>query len=90
MPVRCSGVRRLTGLATAALLSAMLTGCGSGDSTVAKTPGPTTHPSAAPTATAAPTSTTAAPADPCAINLAAPAIARAVSELPRDPRTQQP
>jgi hypothetical protein len=74
----------------------MLTGCGSGDSTVAKTPLPTTHPSAAPGApappavTAAPTSTTPAPADPCATNLAAPAIARAVSELPRDTRSQQP
>ncbi len=27
--------------------------------------------------------------DPCAVNLAAPAIAKAVSELPRDPRSQQ-
>ncbi len=74
----------------------MLTGCGSGDSTVAKTPQPTNHPSAAPSTaapprvTAAPTSTTVAPADPCAISLAAPAIARAVSELPRDPRSRQP
>jgi LppP/LprE lipoprotein len=37
---------------------------------------------------AAPTSS--APADPCAVNLADPAIARGVSELPRDPRSQQP
>jgi len=29
------------------------------------------------------------PPDPCAVNLAAPAIAKAVSELPRDPRSQQ-
>ena len=74
----------------------MLAGCGSGDSTVAKTPQPMTHPSTArsapppPQVTAAPTNTTAAPADPCAISLAAPAIARAISELPRDPRSQQP
>jgi LppP/LprE lipoprotein len=98
--VRCTlvwsrhcGVRRLTGLAAAALIAATLSGCGSGDSTVAKTPQPTTHPTAArapapPAATGIPTSS--APADPCAISLAAPAIARAVSELPRDPRSQQP
>ena len=30
-----------------------------------------------------------APADPCAVNLAAPEIAKAVSELPRDPRSSQ-
>ncbi len=103
--VRCSlvwsrhrGVRRLTGLAAAALIAAVLSGCGSGDSTVAKTPQPTTHPTlpagarapAPPAAAGIPTSTSSAPADPCAINLAAPAIARAVSELPRDPRSQQP
>ena len=28
--------------------------------------------------------------DPCAVNLAAPEIAKAVSELPRDPRSDQP
>jgi hypothetical protein len=73
----------------------MLTGCGSGDSTVAKTPQPTTRPSATPSRpappalTAAPTTDPAGPADPCGVNLAAPAIARAVSELPRDPRSQQ-
>jgi len=39
---------------------------------------------------AAPTSTSSAAADPCAVSLGAPAIARAVSELPRDPRSQQP
>lgn len=100
--VRCSlvwsrhcGVRRLTGLAAAALIAAALSGCGSGDSTVAKTPQPTTHPTAArspapPAAKGGAPSTSSAPADPCAINLAAPAIARAVSELPRDPRSQQP
>jgi hypothetical protein len=30
-----------------------------------------------------------APPDPCPVNLAAPAITQAVSELPRDPRSQQ-
>ena len=72
----------------------MLSGCGSGDSTVAKTPQPTTaqpttaHASA-PSATIA-TPTTAGPADPCAVNLADSSIARGVSELPKDPRSQQP
>jgi hypothetical protein len=73
-------------------------GCGSGDSTVSKTPEPTV--TAAGPATAAPVpalplpppvvapSATAA-ADPCAVNLAAPEIAKAVSELPRDPRSNQ-
>jgi hypothetical protein len=40
------------------------------------------------TAAAAPSS--AAPPDPCAINLAAPTIAKVVSDLPRDPRSAQP
>ncbi|ORX13278.1 hypothetical protein AWC31_01750 [Mycolicibacterium wolinskyi] len=70
-----------------------LTGCGSGDSTVSKTPDATANPPAAATPSAAPTvaaPTSAAPeADPCAVNLAAPEIARAVSELPRDPRSNQ-
>ncbi len=101
--VRCSfvwsrhcGVRRLTGLAAAALIAVALSGCGSGDSTVAKTPQPTTHPTAAPAHQPRPRRQASQPApvprraDPCAINLAAPAIARAVSELPRDPRSQQP
>lgn len=35
-------------------------------------------------------STNPPPPDPCAVNLAAPAIAKAVSELPRDPRSRQP
>jgi hypothetical protein len=42
-----------------------------------------------PTVAAGPTATPA-PADPCAVNLAAPEIAKAVSELPRDPRSNQP
>ena len=33
--------------------------------------------------------TTTAAADPCAVNLAAPEIIKAVSELPRDPRSNQ-
>ncbi len=32
---------------------------------------------------------TTAPADPCAVNLASPTIAKVVSDLPRDPRSQQ-
>ncbi len=91
----------LTGVSAVALVVAALTGCGSGDSTVAKTPQatPTTPSSTAsgapsgepspPSETAAPPTSTA-PADPCAVNLASPTIARAVSELPRDPRSQQP
>lgn len=73
----------------------VLAGCGSSDSTVSKTPGPTaqpvrtTAPPPAPTVASGP-SPTPAPADPCATNLAAPAIAKAVSELPRDPRSGQP
>nr|WP_188112893.1 LppP/LprE family lipoprotein [Mycobacterium simiae] len=88
---------RNSAVAVASLVAAALSGCGSGDSTVAKTPHAST-PSAAsssapvipPSATAAPPSTSAAPADPCAVNLASPAIAKVVSELPRDPRSQQP
>ena len=74
---------------------AMLAGCGSSDSTVSKTPeaGATTAssaaPSIAPTVAAGPT-TAAGPVDPCAVNLAAPEIAKTVSELPRDPRSDQP
>jgi hypothetical protein len=71
----------------------VLVGCGSGDSTVAKTPEPTTN-SAAPkprpaTSVIAAPSPSAPPADPCAVNLGAPEIAKAVSELPRDPRSDQ-
>jgi hypothetical protein len=94
---RHCGVRRLTGLAAAALIAATLSGCGSGDSTVAKTPQPSTarqttapRTPGTPAAGAAPTSSSSAAPDPCAVNLGAPAIARAVSELPRDPRSQQP
>jgi hypothetical protein len=81
--------------ALTALIATALTGCGSGDSTVAKTPEP--GPSAETPAGSEPTSTAAAapgaaapPADPCAVNLAAPAITKAVSDLPRDSRSRQP
>lgn len=77
----------------------MLTGCGAGDSTVAKTPQATKPsgsgaasspgPSAQPPNTADPV-TSSAPADPCAVNLGSATIAKVVSELPRDPRSQQP
>ena len=76
----------------------VLAGCGSSDSTVSKTPegtapgSPTASsapPSPDPTVASGPT-TTPAPADPCAVNLAAPEIAKAVSDLPRDPRSDQP
>ncbi len=89
----------LTGLAAAALGAVTLTGCGSSDSTVAKTPqARTTTETPSITAPAAPSPPSAAaappggapPADPCAVNLAAPTIAKVVSELPRDPRSQQP
>ncbi|RWA22410.1 LppP/LprE family lipoprotein [Mycolicibacterium elephantis] len=77
-------------------MAAVLAGCGSGDSTVSKTPGPTAPaPSAAaaapsqPSAPAPATTATTAAADPCEVNLAAPEIAEAVSELPRDPRSNQ-
>lgn len=82
-------------VAAAALV---LAGCGSGDSTVAKTPEAATTTSAAspaappPSSEASPTSSAPAtppPPDPCAVNLGAPAIAQAVSELPRDPRSGQ-
>ena len=72
-------------------------GCGSSDSTVSKTPEPTVPSATAQTAppsvapapppVVVPTTTTAA--DPCAVNLAAPEIVKAVSELPRDPRSNQ-
>jgi hypothetical protein len=87
----------LCALSVAVLIGATVTGCGSGDSTVAKTPQATTA-----TSTAAPGSTpgqpsgvavlpsSTAPADPCAINLASSTIAKVVSELPRDPRSAQP
>jgi LppP/LprE lipoprotein len=86
--------RRAEPLTALVLAAATLTGCGSGDSTVAKTPQATATTSTvsitAP-ATPSPTSGVAAPpVDPCAVNLTSPTIATVVSELPRDPRSQQP
>jgi LppP/LprE lipoprotein len=89
--VRCALVKWAIVIGAAALTVA---GCGSSDSTVSKTPGPTVsapasvtaQPSSAPLVP--PPTTTAAP-DPCAVNLAAPEIAKAVSTLPRDPRSNQ-
>jgi hypothetical protein len=94
-------VRRLAATAAAVALLGGLTACGSGDSTVAKTPEATTSnpatttpeppppppPPPPPATEAAPP--TPSPPDPCAVNLAAPAIAEAVSGLPKDPRSQQ-
>jgi hypothetical protein len=74
--------------ALAATVAATLTGCGSGDSTVSKTPLPSTTASAV-AAPAAPPPPTTPPPDPCVVNLGAPAIVKAVSELPKDPRSQQ-
>jgi hypothetical protein len=82
-------------LTAAPVLALALTACGSSDSTVSKTPDARTtaaapaSPSVAAPAPTAPAEPTPA-ADPCAVNLAAPEIARAVSELPRDPRSNQP
>jgi LppP/LprE lipoprotein len=89
----------LIGAPVVVLVAATLTAaCGSGDSTVAKTPLPrttsatasiTAPPPASPAPEAAPPSSPPPP-DPCAVNLAAPTIAKVVSELPRDPRSAQP
>ncbi len=88
-----------------ALLACVLAGCSAGDSTVSKTPmpaSPTTSQPSTPTGsdTPAPTSSPpstptgsptaqAAPPQSCAVDLAAPEIARAVAQLPRDPRSRQ-
>ncbi|WNG95575.1 LppP/LprE family lipoprotein [Mycobacterium sp. ITM-2016-00318] len=82
-------------MAAAAVGVALLAGCGSSDSTVSKTPEAATTTAA--TAAQAPATVLpprppapSAPApDPCAVNLAAPEIAKTVSELPRDPRSGQ-
>ena len=84
---------------------AALSGCGSGDSTVALTPEPTTTRTVAATAASPPLSASPGPpaaspsppptssatpaADPCAVDLAAPEIARAAAALPPDPRSKQ-
>lgn len=95
-PCRVGSLARVwtvpAGGAAALLALTLLTGCGSGDSTVAKTPGPAATSAATTTSAPPPAPTSSGPPepDPCAVNLAAPAIARAISELPRDPRSQQP
>ncbi len=93
--VRCPALRFRV-LASAPLLALALVACGSSDSTVSKTPDArTTEPapasqSVAPPAPDGPAGRRPPAPDPCAVNLAAPEIARAVSELPRDPRSNQP
>jgi LppP/LprE lipoprotein len=97
-PVRLRGVRvkrRFQWWFAALVAVAALAGCGASDSTVSKTPeapvppAQTAPPAPAPTVAAGP-SPAPAPADPCAVDLAAPEIVKAVSELPRDPRSGQP
>lgn len=106
LPCRAKPLSRakpLLGVAAVVLVAGTLSGCGAGDSTVAKTPPATTLTSphaagpTAPGAASGPASETAdpshpseAPTDPCAVNLASPTIAKVVSELPRDPRSEQP
>jgi hypothetical protein len=78
--------------AAGAVLAAALAGCSSGDSTVAKTPQPTSSAittTEAPPPPPPPSTTAPPPPDPCAVNLAAPTIAQTVSELPRNPRSGQ-
>ena len=83
---------RLRAAALGVAVAAALTACGSGDSTVSKTPLPATTDATAQQSPDSPAESAppGPPApDPCAVNLAAPAIATAVSELPRDPRSRQ-
>src|SRR5699024_9082781 len=91
MAVRCPVVKRA---ALTVAVAMTLVGCGSGDSTASKTPEPTDRSTTAPStpeATASPPPRPSpTPTDPCKVNLAAPEIARAVAELPRDPRSNQP
>lgn len=97
MPVRCALVNWSAVLgAVAGVVALTVAGCGSGDSTASKTPEPTSaSPTPEPSAIPEPApSTGPAPGppaanDPCATDLAAPEIVRAVSELPPDPRSEQ-
>lgn len=85
----------------AALAAAALAGCGASDSTVAKTPEPTTTAAPASSAQAMPpapvlppnraasTAATTTAYDPCATNLGAPEIVKAAASLPPDPRSGQ-
>jgi hypothetical protein len=74
--------------------SVCVAGCGSSDSTASKTPeataaAPAPATAAPPVVPSGPVATPTGEADPCEVDLAAPEIARAVSELPRDPRSNQ-
>lgn len=97
MPVRCALVNWSAVIGAVAGVAVLtVAGCGSGDSTASKTPEPTSaSPTAEPSAIPEPApSTGPAPGppaanDPCATDLAAPEIVRAVSELPPDPRSEQ-
>lgn len=84
--------------AACAVVAALLAGCSSGDSTASKTPLSATTRETSPPASSAPETPSSQkpppppappPPDPCAVNLGAPEITRAVSGLPRDPRSQQ-
>jgi hypothetical protein len=90
---RTALIGRTVGGALAAVAVALAPACSSGDSTASQTPEATsTSPVPAappPTTIAPPPPPTDEPADPCAVNLAAPAIVAAVSELPKDPRSGQ-
>ncbi len=82
----------VSALAAVAVLA--LAGCDSGDSTASKTPEPTAGSTPSPSSPPASQSATGEPGtsaadDPCAIDLAAPEIAKAASALPRDPRSNQ-
>ena len=97
--VRCDSVMSARArLKRAAIVAAalILAGCGSSDSTVSKTPeadhAPQPFPRRLRRRPPSPRGRppTAGPVDPCAVNLAAPEIAKAVSGLPRDPRSEQP
>lgn len=72
---------------------AVLAGCGASDSTVSKTPDAlppaTPPPAAAPPSPGPATAPAPAADDPCAVDLAAPEITKAVAELPHDPRSNQ-
>ncbi len=92
--VRCATVNWAATIgAVVAAVTLAATGCGSGDSTVSKTPEPTHARSARPGGARhrrrRPARHRRPVDDPCAIDLAAPEIAKAVSELPRDPRSDQ-
>jgi len=99
-PVPSCGVwNRLIAHAAVCAAVVALAGCGSGDSTASKTPLPATTQSTAAPPSAPPETPTSEvppppppappPPDPCTVNLGSPEITRAVSELPRDPRSQQ-